>query len=66
VWLDIDFARALARVEQFAHRPLTRDPRRFEALYHARIPHYRNAGIHIRIESDDPMIVVRQIREALP
>lgn len=60
-WLDVPFARALQRVQSATHRPLARDPHKFEQLYQQRIAAYQKANHRIPIESDDPKEAVAVI-----
>ncbi|MCW5962664.1 MAG: shikimate kinase [Bryobacterales bacterium] len=43
VFLDCDFETLASRVAQFAHRPLAKDPARFQQLYEERRPLYLQA-----------------------
>jgi len=61
VWLDCPLEKVKRRVAQAAHRPLARDPEKFESLYHARRDAYALADVHIPIESDDPSVTVQSI-----
>ncbi|HEU0138578.1 MAG TPA: shikimate kinase [Bryobacteraceae bacterium] len=65
IWLDCPFATVKARVARAAHRPLARDPKRFEDLYHNRRAAYEQADYRIEIDGDDPEQPVRSIL-ALP
>lgn len=51
VFLDCDFETLSARVAQFAHRPLARNPERFRQLFDERRPVYLQA--EYRIETGD-------------
>lgn len=53
VWLDCPLELALRRVEKESHRPLARDPQRFEQLYHARRAAYSKAAFRIAVTDDD-------------
>jgi shikimate kinase len=61
VWLDCPFETVKQRVAQASHRPLARDPQRFEQLYRERQEAYRRADYRIVIESDDPGIAVATV-----
>jgi shikimate kinase len=61
VWLDCPLARACSRVEKENHRPLARDPGKFEQLYHARRQAYARAEYRIEIVGDDPAEAVNAI-----
>jgi shikimate kinase len=61
VWLDCPLELARARVLRATHRPLARDPVRFEQLYDARRESYALADARVVIESDDPAAAVEAI-----
>jgi shikimate kinase len=61
IWLDCPLEVVRHRVAQASHRPLARDPEKFETLYHARRECYTRADVRIPIESDDPAVTVRTI-----
>ena len=61
VWLDCPFEVVQRRVAVASHRPLARDPEAFAALYEARREHYKLADVHVRVESDDPVVTVDSI-----
>ena len=61
VWLDCPLEKVKHRVARATHRPLARDPEKFESLYHTRRHAYELADLHIQIESDDPSITVQTI-----
>ncbi|MBM3812985.1 MAG: shikimate kinase [Acidimicrobiia bacterium] len=61
IWLDCPLERVRNRTAGQQHRPLARDPQRFEQLYHERIASYAQADYRIAIDSDDPMAAVREI-----
>ena len=61
IWLDCPLDVVKHRVAQASHRPLARDPEKFETLYHARRECYTLADVRIPIESDDPAVTVRTI-----
>jgi shikimate kinase len=63
IWLDCPLEKVKQRVSQTSHRPLARDPEKFEGLYHARRECYALADLHIPIESDDPAVTVKTILE---
>lgn len=65
VWLDCPFAMIKHRIENEVHRPLARDPVKFEALFHARQAAYARADYRVGITSDDPAEAVKSIL-ALP
>jgi shikimate kinase len=61
VWLDCPFPRICARMEGQAHRPLARDPEKFQQLYHDRQDVYRKAEHRIEADTDDPAAIVAEI-----
>ena len=61
IWLDCSFARVCARVEGSSHRPLARDPDKFQQLYQQRREAYSKAEYRIEIDSDDPAVIVDAI-----
>lgn len=60
-WLDLPFGIIKRRVQAATHRPLARDPRKFEELYHARRPFYARADYRI-IETDSPSAAAAILR----
>ncbi len=61
IWLDCSFPRVCGRVEGTSHRPLARDPEKFERLYEHRRAAYAKAEYRVEIDSDDPTVVVAAI-----
>jgi len=61
IWLDCPLDKLKRRVALATHRPLARDPEKFEMLYHVRRECYALADLHIPIESDDPAVTVHSI-----
>jgi shikimate kinase len=61
VWLDCPLETVKQRVAAATHRPLARDPERFEQLYRQRQDAYRQADYRIPIESNDPGIAVATV-----
>jgi shikimate kinase len=61
VWLKCPFHVIARRTGHASHRPLARDPQRFEELYNQRLALYEQAEYHISIESDDPASAVAAI-----
>ena len=53
IWLDVPFARILARVGASPHRPLAQDPERFARLYEERRPLYARADYIIPFDTDE-------------
>lgn len=54
VWLQLPIAVALERCGAGEGRPLFRDPAAARALYEARLPAYRAAGLHVDVEGLTP------------
>ena len=65
IWLDASLDLIRHRLAEATDRPLARDPKRFEALYHSRQPAYAKADYRIPVASNDPGPVVAAIL-ALP
>jgi len=65
IWLDCPLDRIRARIAGQEHRPLARDPEKFEALYHARKSFYAKADYRVEVVSDDAHEMVAAIL-ALP
>ena len=65
IWIDCSFDRVCARLNGTSHRPLARDPGKFEQLYHDRREAYGKADFWIEVKSDDPADIVTAIL-ALP
>jgi shikimate kinase len=61
IWLDCSFPRVCARVEGSSHRPLARDPEKFQQLYEQRQTAYSRAEYRIEIDTDDPAVIVDAI-----
>jgi shikimate kinase len=61
IWLDCPFPRICARVEGQTHRPLARDPEKFQQLFDDRQHVYRKAEHRIEADTDDPAVIVAQI-----
>ena len=61
IWLDCAFDRIQARIAGHEHRPLARDPEKFEALYHARKAFYAKADYRVEVACDDPKLAVAAI-----
>jgi shikimate kinase len=61
IWLDCSFERVCSRIEGSSHRPLARDPEKFEQLYKDRRASYEKAEHRIEIHSDDPAAAVAAI-----
>jgi shikimate kinase len=61
VWLDCPFPRICARMEGQTHRPLARDPEKFQRLYDDRRNLYSKAEHRIEADTDDPAAIVAEI-----
>lgn len=61
IWLDCPLDMVKHRVAQASHRPLARDPQKFESLFHERREDYAMADVRVTIESDDPEATVKAI-----
>ena len=61
IWLDCSFPRVCARIEGTSHRPLARDPEKFQRLFHERKDMYSKAEYRIEVETDDPTAIVQTI-----
>jgi shikimate kinase len=61
VWLDCPFPRINARVKDQAHRPLARDPEKFQQLFDDRRDVYSQAEHRIEADTDDPAAIVVEI-----
>jgi shikimate kinase len=53
LWIDTDFEVMRKRVQNSDHRPLARDPERFERLYHQRRPYYAQAEFRVPLHVND-------------
>ena len=61
LWLDCPFPRICARVEGQTHRPLARDPEKFQQLYDDRRDLYSKSEYRIEADTDDPAVIVAEI-----
>lgn len=61
VWLDCPFQRITARLDGQTHRPLARDPAKFQQLFDDRRDLYSQAEYRIEADTDDPAAIVAQI-----
>jgi shikimate kinase len=65
IWLDTAYSILKRRAEGSSHRPLARDPARFQELYEARKAFYAQADYRIELNEDNSRVAVEQIL-ALP
>jgi shikimate kinase len=63
IWIDATFELVRKRVGASTHRPLARDPQRFEALYNARRQLYSRADYRIAVSEDDSRAVATAVLE---
>jgi shikimate kinase len=61
IWLDAPFEMIRARVACATHRPLARDPRRFEELFEERRAAYERADYRIAVSSGGSNAAVDEI-----
>ncbi len=61
VWLDCPFPRITTRVASQTHRPLARDPEKFQQLFDDRRGVYSKAEHRIEADTDDPAAIVAEI-----
>jgi shikimate kinase len=61
IWLDAPLEMLRARVSGAVHRPLARDPARFEELFHIRRPVYEKADYRITISGGGSDAAVEEI-----
>jgi shikimate kinase len=61
IWLSCPFETVLRRVGQNSTRPLARDPKKFEELYHSRQDAYGRSNFRVEIDGDDPAAAVDAI-----
>jgi hypothetical protein len=63
VWLDAPLEMIKSRVAGHAHRPLARDPEKFEQLYYSRRACYEKADYCIRVTSEGSSGALKAILE---
>ena len=63
VWLDCPFERIRERIGPASGRPLARDPKRFEELFHARRGEYSRCDYRVEVDTDDASIITSAILE---
>lgn len=61
IWLDVAFPVVRKRIELATHRPLARDPVKFQALYEDRKPFYAKADYRIEMTEDNSRLAVDRI-----
>jgi shikimate kinase len=61
IWIDATLDLVRARVSASTHRPLARDPERFEALYQARRHAYSRADYRISVSENDSKAVAGRV-----
>jgi shikimate kinase len=61
LWLDCPFPRICARLEGQTHRPLARDPEKFQQLFDVRRDLYSKAEHRIEADTDDAAAIVAEI-----
>jgi shikimate kinase len=61
IWLDCPFPTVCRRIVDTSHRPLARDPKKFQELYEERRAPYSKAEYRVEINSDDPAEIVAEI-----
>jgi shikimate kinase len=61
IWIDATFAIVKSRVGQCEHRPLARDPVRFEQLYRSRRQSYSKAEFRVEVKEDNSRKVVAEL-----
>jgi len=61
IWLDCPFPTVCRRIGDTSHRPLARDPEKFQKLFEDRRASYSKAEYRIEINSDDPVEAVAEI-----
>jgi shikimate kinase len=61
LWIDCPFERISERAMRSGHRPLARDPVRFQQLFLLRQAMYAKAAVRVAVTDDDPERTVDQI-----
>lgn len=61
VWIDTDFDIVRRRVQGSNHRPLARDPQKFEELYYQRRSWYSQADFHVPVHLDDSRVALADV-----
>ena len=63
MWLDCPFERIRARIGDASGRPLARDPKRLEELFHTRRADYSRCDYRVSIDTDDTAEVIAAVLE---
>jgi shikimate kinase len=53
IWIDTAWPVVRRRVQLNSNRPLARDPKKFEELFHARREHYAKADFCLKVDQDN-------------
>jgi shikimate kinase len=61
IWIDTDFEIMRRRVQGCDHRPLARNPERFERLYYERRNFYSRAEFHVPVHVNDSRIALADV-----
>ena len=61
IWIDTDFDIMRKRVQSSDHRPLARNPERFERLYHERRKFYARAEFHVPVHVNDSRVALADV-----
>lgn len=61
IWLDAPLEMVRTRVAHASHRPLARDPERFEQLYHSRRAAYSRAEFRVEVGAGGSQAAVDEI-----
>ena len=61
IWVDTAYHIVKKRVDGSTHRPLARDPERFQKLYHERRNLYARAEYQVEVVEDNSRVAVAQI-----
>ena len=61
VWIDADYDIVRRRVQGSEHRPLARDPERFERLYRERRTFYEQAEFRVPVHANDSRAAVAEL-----
>ena len=61
VWIDTDFDIVRKRIQGSDHRPLARDPEKFEQLFRERRSFYQQAEFHVPVRVNDSRVALADI-----